>query len=50
MVQCLKLPAWRVGNRGLEPHSCLQVAEKQKVSSLLTRNDLVLWGASVTER
>ena len=28
----LKLPAWKVGDRGLEPHSGLQVAKKQIVS------------------
>ena len=33
-----------------EPHSGLQVSKKQNVSSLLTRKNLLLWGASVTER
>ena len=28
MVQCLKLPARKVGYRGLEPHSGLQVSKK----------------------
>ena len=44
LMQWLKLPAWKVGDRGFEPHSGLQV------SSPLTRNDSILWGASVTER
>ena len=34
--------AWKVGDRGLEPHSGLQVSEKQNVSSPLTRKDLIL--------
>ena len=34
----------------LEPHSGLQVSKKQNVSSRLTRKDLILWGAIVTER
>ena len=50
MVQWIKLPAWKVGNRGFEPHYGLQVSQKQKVSSPLTRDDSILWGASVTER
>ena len=45
-----KLPAWKVGNRGFEPYSDLQVSKKQNVSSPLTRNDLILLGTSVTER
>ena len=32
-MQWLKLPAWKVGDRGLEPHSGLQVSKKQYVSS-----------------
>ena len=27
MVQWLKLPAWKVGDRGFEPHSGLQVSK-----------------------
>ena len=46
----LKLPAWKVGDHGFEPHSGIQVSKKQNVSSPLTRNDSILWGASVTER
>ena len=49
-MQSLKLPAWKVGVRGLEPHSGLQVSKKQNGSSPLTRNDSILWGTSVTER
>ena len=30
-VQWLKLPAWKVGVRGFEPHSGLQVSKKQNV-------------------
>ena len=39
LVQWLKLPAWKVGNRGFEPRSGIQVSMKQNVSSLLTRKD-----------
>ena len=46
----LKLPAWKVGDRGLESHSGIRVSKKQNVSSSLTRKDPVLWRASVTER
>ena len=46
----LKLPAGKVGDRGFEPHSGLQISKKQNVSSPLTRKDSILWGASVTER
>ena len=35
---------------GFEPHSDFQVSKKQNVSSPLTRNYLILWGASMTER
>ena len=50
LVQWLKLPAWKVGDRGFEPHFGLQVSKKQNVSSPLTREDSILWGASVTGR
>ena len=50
LVQWLNLPSWKVGDRGLEPHSGLQVSKQQNVSSPLTRKDSILWGASVTER
>ena len=49
-MQCLKLPPWKGGHCGFEPHSGLQVLKKQDVSSPLTRKDSILWGASVTER
>ena len=49
-MQWLKLPAWKVGDHGLEPYSGLQVLKKQNVSSPLTHNDSILWGISVTER
>ena len=29
LVQWLKLPAWKVGDRGFEPHSGLQVSKKK---------------------
>ena len=50
LVQWLKVPAWKVGNRGYEPHPGLQVSKKPIFSSPLTRKDSILWGASVTER
>ena len=50
LVQWLKLPAWKVGDRGFKPHSGLQVSKKQSVSSPLTRKDSILWGISVAER
>ena len=50
LVQWLKLPAWKLGDRGFKPHSCIQVIKKQIVSSPLTRKDSILWGTSVTER
>ena len=34
----------------VKTHSGLQVSKKQNVSSLLMREDSILWGASVTER
>ena len=49
-MQWLKLPAWKVGDRGFEPHFALQVSKKQNVSSPLTREDSILWGTSMTER
>ena len=48
-MQWLKLPAWKVGGRGLEPLFGIQVTKKQNVSSLLTRKDSILWGAYVTD-
>ena len=48
-VQELKLSAWKVGDRGCEPHSGLQVLKKLIVSSSLTRKYSILWAASVTE-
>ena len=50
LMQWLKLPAWKVGDRGLEPHSGLEILKDQNVSSLFPRKDSILWGASVTER
>ena len=47
LVLWLKLPFWKVRDRGLVPR--IQVSKKQSVSSPLTRKDSVLWGASVTE-
>ena len=41
MVEWLKLPAWKVGDRGLEPRSGIQVSKKQNVSSPLTRKDSI---------
>ena len=45
-----KLPAWEVRDRGFQPRSGIQVSNKQNVSSLLTRNDSILWEGSVTDR
>ena len=45
MVQFSKLPALKDGYRGIVARS-----GKQNVSYQLTRQDLILWGASVTER
>ena len=44
------LPAWEVRDRGFEPNSGLQVSMKQKFLPALTRNDSILWGASVPDR
>ena len=49
LVQWKKLPAWKVLYCRLEPNSRLLVSKKKNVSSLLTRKDSILWGASVTE-
>ena len=46
----VKAAAWKVGDRGLAPHSGRQVLKKQNVSSPLTPNDSILWGTSGTER
>ena len=43
MVQWLKMPACKVGDRGFEPRSGLQVSKKQKNSFHLTRKDLIFW-------
>ena len=50
LVQWLKLHVWKVGDHGFEPHSGIQVSKKQIVDSLLTREDSILWGASLNER
>ena len=46
----LKAACLEVGDRGFEPHSGLQVPQKQFFSSPLTHKDAILWGASATER
>ena len=33
LVQWLKLPAWKVGDRGFVPRSGMQVSEKQNISA-----------------
>ena len=48
-MRWLKLPACKVGDRGFEPYSGLQVSKEQNVSSPLTRKDSILWGASDRE-
>ena len=50
LVEWLKLPTWRMGDRGFEARSGIQVSKKQNVSSPLTRKYSILWKASVTER
>ena len=42
-MQWLKLPAWKVGDRGFDPHSVLQVSKKQNVSSPLILKDSIFW-------
>ena len=42
----IKLPVWKVGSRGFEPHSGIQVLKKQNVSSPLTRNGSIMQGNS----
>ena len=42
LVQWLKLPVWKFGDRGFEPHSGRQVSKKQNVCSPLIREDSVL--------
>ena len=49
-MQWLKLSAWKVGDRGFEPHYGLQVSEKQNVSFSLIRDDSILWRTFMTER
>ena len=44
-MQYLKLPAWKVGDRGFEPHSDPQVSMKLNVSSLLIRKNLIYMGS-----
>ena len=46
----LNLPSWKVGDRGFESDSGIQVLKKQHISSPLTLNDSILRGAYVTER
>ena len=50
LVRWLKLPAWKIRDRGFESHSAIHVSKKKKVSSPLNPKDSILWGASVTER
>ena len=44
------MPAWKVGDRELEPHSGNKISKKHIFSSPLTRKDAILWGTSLTER
>ena len=46
-MQWLKPPAWKVGDRGFEPHSGLQVSKN--VTSSLARNDSIMCGTSMAE-
>ena len=45
LVQWLKLPAWKVGDRRFVSHFGIQVSKKQHVSSLLTRTRLNIVGS-----
>ena len=49
LTRPLRLPAWKVGDRGLEPYSGIQVLKEQICSSPLTRKNWIFCGASVTE-
>ena len=49
LVQWLNLHAWKVGDCGFKPLSGIHISKKHNVSYPLTRNDSILWGASVTE-
>ena len=40
-MQWLKLSAWKVGDRGFERRSGIQVSKKQNVSSPLTRSLMI---------
>ena len=55
LVQWLNLPAWKIyslENRRsrVRAPTGIQVSKNQIVTSSLTCKDLILWGASVTER
>ena len=50
LLQWLKLPAWKVGDRGFEPNSVLKFQRSNISSSPLTREDSLLWAAFVIER
>ena len=39
----LKLYAWKVGDRGFEPRSDIQVSKKENVSSTLIREESIMW-------
>ena len=45
-MQWLDLPAWKVGDRGFELRSDIQVSKKENVSSPLTREHSILWEPS----
>ena len=47
LVQWLKLPSWKVGNRGFEPHCGLQVSKKKMFLPCSSVKYLILWRASV---
>ena len=49
MDQWLKLPAWKFGYRGFEPHYVLKVSKKQNASLPLTRKNFNIEG-SVRDR
>ena len=50
-VKWLKLPAWKVEDRGFEPRCGIQVSKKNKMFLSCSHvKNLILWEASVTER
>ena len=49
LVQKLKLPAWKVGDRGFQLSPAFKLERNTNVSSLLTRKDYILWSLRYRE-